>query len=110
MFFSVKKSIKLAGKAYIPCICYPCPRFLELTVKSLEEKGIARIHNEYVSFQNGKIIETKENVTKTQEKVVKTEETVKVKKSKKKNEVKEIKDEDIYREDVKLDDSELEEF
>ena len=59
MFFSVKYSIRIAGKVYMPCICYPLTRFLELTVKDLEKQGKAIIHDKMVFFQNGKIIEEK---------------------------------------------------
>ena len=67
MFFSVKYAIRIAGKVYMPCICYPLTRFLELTVKNLEKQGKATIHDKMVFFQNGKIIEekpvVKENLT-----------------------------------------------
>ncbi len=59
MFFSVKYSIRIAGKVYMPCICYTLTRFLELTVKDLEKQGKATIHDKMVFFQNGKIIEEK---------------------------------------------------
>lgn len=59
MFFSVKHSIRIAGKIYMPCICYTLTRFLELTVKDLEKQGKATIHDKMVFFQNGKIIEEK---------------------------------------------------
>ena len=67
MFFSVKYSIRIAGKVYMPCICYTLTRFLELTVKDLEKQVKATIHDKMVFFQNGKIIEekpvVKENLT-----------------------------------------------
>lgn len=67
MFFSVKQSIRIAGKVYMPCICYNLTKFLEFTVKELEKKGKATIHEKMVFFQNGKIIEekaaVKENLT-----------------------------------------------
>lgn len=59
MFFSVKYSIRIAGKVYMPCICYTLKRFLELTVKDLEKQGKATIYDKMVFFQNGKIIEEK---------------------------------------------------
>ena len=59
MFFSVKHSIRIAGKVYMPCICYNLTKFLELTVKDLEKQGKATIHDKMVFFQNGKIIEDK---------------------------------------------------
>ena len=59
MFFSVKYSIRIAGKVYMPCICYNLTKFLELTVKDLEKQGKATIYDKMVFFQNGKIIEEK---------------------------------------------------
>lgn len=59
MFFSVKHSIRIAGKVYIPCVCYNLTKVLELTVKGLEKQGKAVIHDKMVFFQNGKIIEEK---------------------------------------------------
>lgn len=59
MFFSVKHSIRITGKVYMPCICYNLTKFLELTVKDLEKQGKATIHDKMVFFQNGKIIEEK---------------------------------------------------
>lgn len=59
MFFSVKHSIRIAGKVYMPCICYTLARFLELTVRDLEKQGKATIYDKMVFFQNGKIIEEK---------------------------------------------------
>lgn len=56
MFFTVKRTLRIGGKVYTPCICYPLPHILEYTVQELEKKGEAVIHNEMVFFQNGKII------------------------------------------------------
>ena len=56
MFFSVKREIKIAGKTYIPCVCYPVTKFLERTVQKLAEEGKAVIYSERVFFQNGKVI------------------------------------------------------
>ena len=56
MFFSVKREIKIAGKTYIPCVCYPVTKFLERTVQKLSEEGKAVIYPERVFFQNGKVI------------------------------------------------------
>ena len=39
MFFSVKRAMKIAGKTYIPCVCYPVTKFLERTVQKLSEEG-----------------------------------------------------------------------
>ena len=64
MFFTVKKSIRIAGKVYSPCICYDLTKFLETTVQKLADEGKAVIHDKMVFFQNGKIIEKKEAVKK----------------------------------------------
>lgn len=83
MFFSVKYSIRIAGKVYMPCICYTLTRFLELTVKDLEKQGKATIYDKMVFFQNGKIIEEKptvrENLTVEKPKKEKKAKTVPVK-------------------------------
>lgn len=83
MFFSVKHSIRIAGKVYMPCICYNLTKFLELTVKDLEKRGKATIHDKMVFFQNGKIIEekpvVKENLTTEKPKKEKKTKTVPVK-------------------------------
>lgn len=82
MFFSVKYSIRIAGKVYMPCICYTLTRFLELTVKDLEKQGKATIYDKMVFFQNGKIIEekpaVKENLTVEKPKKEKKAKTVPV--------------------------------
>lgn len=65
MYFSVKRGIKIGGKAFTPCICYPLPRVLEANVNKLVSEGLAAIHEDYVFFQNGKIIEKKEEVPST---------------------------------------------
>ena len=57
MFFSVKQPLKIAGKDYIPCVCYPLPRFLEYTVEHLKAEGKAEIYDKMVFFQNGKLVE-----------------------------------------------------
>lgn len=95
MFFSVKRALKIAGKTYIPCICYPVTKFLERTVNKLSDEGKAVIYEDRVFFQNGKVIEKaevileqpviKENLT-TEKPVVKenltTEKPKKTKKEK----------------------------
>ena len=63
MYFSVKKTIKIAGKTYIPCICYEVTKALELTVAKLERAGKVATYSEKVFFQNGKVIK-KESVVK----------------------------------------------
>lgn len=62
MFFSVKKPMKIAGKTYIPCICYPLSRFLEMTIDKLEAEGKAVKYEERVFFQNGKVIPTEKEI------------------------------------------------
>jgi hypothetical protein len=57
MFFSVKQPLRIAGKDYIPCVCYFLPRFLEYTVEHLQAEGKAAIYDKMVFFQNGKLIE-----------------------------------------------------
>ena len=83
MFFSVKHSIRIAGKVYMPCICYNLTKFLELTVKDLEKQGKVTIHDKMVFFQNGKIIEekpvVKENLTTEKPKKEKKAKTVPLK-------------------------------
>lgn len=79
MFFSVKHSIRIGGKVYIPCICYELTKALELTVKNLEKQGKATIYDKMVFFQNGKIVEEKP----TTEEISVVEKFKKVKKTKK---------------------------
>ena len=76
MFFSVKREIKIAGKTYIPCVCYPVTKFLERTVQKLSEEGKAVIYSERVFFQNGKVIKkpvVKETLTTSKPKKDKKE-------------------------------------
>lgn len=73
MFFSVKEPLKIAGKTYIPCVCYPLPKFLELTVNELVNKDKAVVYSEYVYFQNGKVIKT-EKMLKAEKKETKKSE------------------------------------
>lgn len=73
MFFSVKESLKIAGKVYIPCVCYPLPRFLELTVNDLVNKNKAVVYDEYVYFQNGKVIKTEKMLRAEKKEAKKTE-------------------------------------
>ena len=77
MFFSVKQPLRIAGKDYIPCVCYPLPRFLEYTVEHLQAEGKATIYDKMVFFQNGKLVE------KTEPKPVVAEVKPKSKKEKK---------------------------
>lgn len=56
MYFSVKSSVKIAGKVYTPCICYPLSEFLTPTVNKMVEEGKAVIYKDKVFFQNGKVL------------------------------------------------------
>ena len=60
MFFSVKQPLRIAGKDYIPCVCYPLPRFLEYTISFLKKEGKVETYDKMVFFQNGKLIEKTE--------------------------------------------------
>lgn len=64
MFFSVKKAMIIGGKVYYPCICYEVSSVLEETVFYLRNKGQAEIYPIKVHFQNGKVIENLDKVTK----------------------------------------------
>lgn len=90
MFFSVKVPLRIAGKDYIPCVCYPLPRFLEYTVKELKKEGKVEIYDKMVFFQNGKLVE------KAEPKPVVTE--VKPKKEKKAKTVPVANTEDLAKE------------
>jgi hypothetical protein len=57
--------MRIAGKTYIPCVCYPVTRMLELTVNKLEAEGKAVTYTERVFFQNGRVIEKKPVVKET---------------------------------------------
>ena len=59
MFFSVRNTIKIAGKVYKPCICYEVNNTLALTVDKLVAEGKADVHEEYAYFCNGKVVEEK---------------------------------------------------
>lgn len=65
MFFSVKHSIRIGGKVYMPCICYELTKVLELTIKDLEKQGKATIHDKMVFFQNGAIVEERATTEET---------------------------------------------
>lgn len=62
MFFSVKYSVKIAGKVYTPCICYALPETIRPTIEKLAKEGKAYIYEHKVFFQNGKVLEKKEVV------------------------------------------------
>ena len=60
MFFSVKASVKIAGKVYTPCVCYALTDFLKATVEKMVAENRAYIYDHKVAFQNGKVLEKKE--------------------------------------------------
>ena len=68
MFFSVKRPLKIAGKIYIPCICYEVTTVLEETIKKLAEEDKAVIYDERVFFQNGKVIPTEKMIKEKKKK------------------------------------------
>lgn len=55
-YFSVKKSVNIAGKTYMPCVCYPLTEYLKMTIEMLSRDGTAVIHDKKVAFQNGKML------------------------------------------------------
>lgn len=76
MFFSVKSSVKIAGKVYTPCVCYPVTDFLKATVDKMAKEDKAFLYEDRVFFQNGKVIEKKA----VEAKPVETKKTKKAKK------------------------------
>lgn len=82
MFFTVKKGIKIAGKVYMPCICYLVTKFLEKTLVKLSNEGKVTFYSEMVFFQNGKIIKT-ENMLREEKKEAKKAERKAKKEAKK---------------------------
>lgn len=93
MFFSVKVPIKIAGKAYKPCICYEVTSYLELTVDKLVKEGKADIYNKPVFFCNGKLVE---------EKIVKEEKTVEKPRKEKKTKEVPVKDTEELAEEAEI--------
>lgn len=81
MFFSVKSPVKIAGKVYTPCICYALPDILLPTVDKMVSEGRAYKFENKVFFQNGKVIEKKEEklVADKPKKEKKTKKEVEVK-------------------------------
>ena len=76
MFFSVKSSVKIAGKVYTPCVCYALPDVLKATVEKMVAEGKAYIYDHKVAFQNGKVLEKEVKlVTDKKSKKGKKEET-----------------------------------
>lgn len=59
-FFYVKQGVKIAGKAYLPCICYTLTPALSYTIETLAAENKAVITLEKVVFQSGKPLEKKE--------------------------------------------------
>lgn len=57
MFFSVKTTLKIAGKVYTPCICYEAGEVLKPTIEKLVAEGKAYTYPQRVFFQNGKVLE-----------------------------------------------------
>ena len=60
MFFSVKSAVKIAGKTYTPCVCYPVSEFLKPTIDKMVKEGKAYAYEHKVAFQNGKVLVKKE--------------------------------------------------
>lgn len=85
MFFSVKSAVRIAGKVYIPCVCYALPDFLKATIEKMVKEERAYIYDHKVAFQNGKVLEKK---------VVETKPVAVEKKKMKKAKKEEIKEED----------------
>lgn len=98
MFFSVKKTIKIGGKVYKPCICYEVTRALELTLQKLASAGKAVLYDERVFFQNGKIIKT--------EAMLKAEKKAEKKASRKAKKASEAKAEETTASEESVDESE----
>ena len=82
MFFSVKSAVKIAGKVYIPCVCYALPDFLKATIEKMVKEERAYIYDHKVAFQNGKVLEKRAVETKpvaVEKKKMKKEKAVPVK-------------------------------
>lgn len=58
MYFSVKLPIKIAGKTFIPCVCYKVTDVIKRNVERLEQQGKATLYEERVFFQNGKVLKS----------------------------------------------------
>ena len=65
MFFSVKSTLRIAGKVYTPCVCYPLPENLVATVDKLVTEDKAYKFENRVYFQNGKVLVKKPVVRET---------------------------------------------
>ena len=73
MFFSVKSAVRIAGKAYTPCVCYPLSDYLKLTIEKMVAEDKAYIYDHKVAFQNGKVIEKKAEIEQPKPKKAKKE-------------------------------------
>lgn len=60
MFFSVKTAVKIANKVFVPCVCYEANEVLTPTIEKLVAEGKAYSFKDRVYFQNGKVLEKKE--------------------------------------------------
>ena len=60
MYFIVKRSLKIGGKLYKPCICYPMGERMLPTIKELKESGLTDYFEKPVFFQNGKLLVKKD--------------------------------------------------
>ena len=86
MFFSVKSPVKIAGKVYTPCVCYALTDYLKATIEKMAKEERAYIYDHKVAFQNGKVIQKKEEAKPV---------TKEKKKAKKEKAVEEVKEEEI---------------
>lgn len=77
MYFAVKKPLKIGDKDYLPCVCYEVPRYLELTVNKLATEDRVIVSEDYMVFQNGKLVEKKSKVEKKPKKAAKEDSVVK---------------------------------
>lgn len=84
MFFSVKSPVKIAGKVYTPCVCYALTDYLKATIEKMAKEERAYIYDHKVAFQNGKVIQKKEEAKPV---------AVEKKKAKKEKVVEEVKEE-----------------
>lgn len=78
LYFSVRKYLKIAGKTYVPCVCYELPTDLVPTVEKLVSEEKAYIYAEPVGFMNGKqLIKSKKTRKTNKKEAVKEEPKVK---------------------------------
>ena len=78
MFFSVRKSVSIGGRTFIPCVCYEGGKIYEKAVQELADKELAVIWPERVFFQNGKVIDRSAPKKKAQTKPAVVRESVPV--------------------------------